>query len=169
MTPLDWLGRLALYGAFAAAVMATYWHFAGALGLIYAVPVLSILSQPLVEVIASLPGLAARLVLRKVEGRYYEFRGRSMDIHIDDEARCWVSTADVRKIVALPADAVLQRMLPRQCAELGDPLRWRITPEGMAQFLALSTDPEATRFCRWLQGQVARPAHRKLERGMTLR
>jgi len=169
MTPLDWLGRLALYVAFTAALFAACWHFAGPFALVYSMPVLAILGQPLVEVIASLPGLAMRLVLRKVEGRYHEFRGHSMDVHVDHDARCWVRTADVRKVVVLPADAVLHRMLPLQCAELGDPLRWRITPEGLAQFLARSTDPEATRFCRWLEGQVARPARNRLERGMTLR
>ena len=30
--------------------------------------------------------------------RYYEFRGRAMDIHIDADARCWVATADARKV-----------------------------------------------------------------------
>ena len=34
----------------------------------------------------------ATVALRRVAGRYYEFRGRSMDIHIDADATCWVSS-----------------------------------------------------------------------------
>jgi hypothetical protein len=155
--------------AFAAGVLYFGWHWFGAVGLVYAMPVLGIFAKMIVEFLAWFPRFAARQALRKFEGRYFEFRGRRMDIHIDDDARCWVSTADARKIVALPADAVVNRVVPLHCRELGDPLQWRITPEGLAQFLARSTDAEVTRFCHWLEVDVARPARNRRARGMALR
>ena len=155
------LVNIALGVAFCAGFLYTFWHWFGALGLVYAMPILAVLARPLVEILASLPRLAAWIALRKVEGRYFEFRGRSMDIHIDADARCWVSTADARKIAALPADAVLARVAPLQCGELGDPLLWRITIEGLAQVLAKSSDPDVTKFRHWLEKDVARPARNR--------
>ena len=153
--------NLAFAGALCAAVLAGAWHLWGAFGLVYTMPVLAILAMPLVEILAGLPRLARRIALRKLAGRYFEFRGRAMDIHIDADARCWVSTADARKIAALPADAVLSRLAPLECGRLGDPVRWRITTEGLAQVLARSSDPDVTKFCHWLEVDVARPARNR--------
>ena len=147
---MKWIVNLAFGVAVSAALLIVFWRSFGPFGLVYAMPVLAILGKPLVEIGASLPRLAARIAMRKFEGRYYEFRSRSMDIHIDADARCWVSTVDVRKITPLPADLVLNRMAPLECRELGDPLQWRITPEGLAQVLAKSSDPDVTKFCNWL-------------------
>jgi hypothetical protein len=160
--------RLVVNIAFALAVSAAllyaFWRWFGAFGLVFAMPVISILAMPIVEILTGFPSFARRLALRRVEGRYFEFRGRAIDIHIDADARCWVSTADARKIVALPADPVLCRLAPLHCAELGEPRLWRITPEGLAELLARSSDAEVTKFCRWLEVDVARPARNKLER-----
>ena len=153
--------EIAFGSALCAAVLYAFWYWFGARGLVYAAPVLGILAKPLVDLLTGLPRLARQLALRKVEGRYFEFRGRAMDIHIDADARCWVSTADARKIAALPADAVLRRMTPRECRRLGDPLRWRITTEGLAQVFARSSDPDVTKFCHWLEVDVARPARNR--------
>jgi hypothetical protein len=158
---LKWIVNLAFGVAVSAALLYMFWRSFGPFGLVYAMPVLAILGKPLVEIGASLPRLAARIAMRKFEGRYYEFRGRSMDIHIDADARCWVSTADARKITPLPADLVLNRMAPLECRELGDPVQWRITPEGLAQVLAKSSDPDVTKFCNWLEKDVARPARNR--------
>ena len=155
--------------AISAAVLYGFWHWFGSFGLVYAMPVLAILARSLVEIMAWFPRFAAHLALRPVAGRYYEFRGRAMDIHIDQDACCWVSTADARKVVALPADAVLSRVVPLHCLQLGDPPQWRITTQGLAQFLARSTDADVGKFCHWLEVQVARPARNRLERGMTVR
>lgn len=153
--------NLALVAALCAAVLAGAWHLWGAFGLVYTMPVLALVAMPLVEILAGLPRLARRIALRKVAGRYFEFRGRAMDIHIDADARCWVSTPDARKIAALPVDAVLNRVAPLECGRLGDPLCWRITTEGLAQVLARSSDPDVTKFCHWLEVDVARPARNR--------
>lgn len=161
--------RLVIHIAFGLAVSAAllyaFWRWFGAFGLVFAMPVIGIFSLPIVEIITGLPSFATRLALRRVEGRYFEFRGRAMDIHIDADARCWVSTADVRKIAPLPADAVLCRLAPVHCRELGDPMLWRITPEGVAQLLAKSAVAQVTKFCHWLEVDVARPSRNKLGRG----
>lgn len=151
----------ALGAALCAAVLGAAWHWWGAFGLVYTMPVLAILAMPLVDIVAGLPRLARRIALRKVAGRYFEFRGRAMDIHIDADARCWVSTADARKIAALPVDEVLSRLAPLECGRLGDPVRWRITTEGLAQLFARSSDPELSKFCHWLEVDVARPARNR--------
>lgn len=153
--------EIAFGAALCAALLAAFWHWFGTSGLVYAMPVLAVLARPLVEVVSGLPRLARRIALRQVAGRYFEFRGRAMDIHIDADARCWVRTADARKIAALPDDAVLQRMAPSECAELGDPVRWRMTTQGLAQVLAKSSDPQVAKFCHWLETQVARPARNR--------
>ena len=67
----------------------------------------------------------------------------------------------MRKITPLPADGVLQRLLPDQCGEVGEPLRWRITVTGLARVLAKAQDPNGTRFLHWLEVDVARPARNR--------
>ena len=153
--------------AVSAAVLYAFWHWFGALGLVYGMPVLGVLGWPLVDVMTGFPRLARHVALRKVAGRYYEFRGRAIDIHIDAEARCWVSTADARKIVvSLPTEAVLRRVAPEQCRVTGEPMVPRITIEGLSTVLARSTDAEVRKFCHWLETGVAQPARNRLERGM---
>ena len=147
--------------ALCAAVLVGFWHWFGPLGLVFAMPVLGILGKSIVDVVTGFPRFARWLALRKVAGRYFEFRGRAMDIHIDADARCWVATADVRKLAALPADAVLQRMAPLECRELGEPVQWRMTTQGLARVLAKSSDPEVAKFCHWLEVDVARPARNR--------
>ena len=163
------VSSLAVGTALCAAVLYGFWRWQGAFGLVYAAPVTAVLARPLVDVISGFPRFVTRLALRRYEGRHYAFRGRRIDIHIDDDAVCWVSTDDARKIVALPADAVLFRMLPRACRELGDPVRRRIATDGLAEVLAKSSDAEVTKFRDWLERDVARPARNKLARGMALR
>jgi hypothetical protein len=153
--------------AASAAVLYAFWRGFGPLGLVYGMPVIGVLAFPLVEIMTGFPRLARHVALRKVAGRYYEFRGRAIDIHVDAEARCWVSTEDARKIVvSLPADAVLQRVAPLQCRVIGEPMQWRITTEGLSAVLARSTDADVRKFCHWLETGVARPARNRLERGM---
>ncbi len=153
--------------AVSAAVLYALWHWFGALGLVFGMPVLGVLAVPLVEIMTGFPRLARHVALRKVAGHYHEFRGRAIDIHIDAEARCWVSTDDVRKIVvSLPTEAVLRRVAPQQCRVTGEPMVPRITTEGLAVVLERSTDADVRKFCHWLETGVARPARNRLERGM---
>jgi hypothetical protein len=152
--------------ALSVSVLYAGWHWYGPFGLVFGAPILAILGRPLVEILTSLPRHARHLAWRDRAGRYYEFRGRSMDIHVDADARCWIATADVRKIAALPAEAVLQRLVPGQCRELGDPVTWRLSADGVAQVLAKSSDAEVAKFLTWLDREVAQPARKRLERRM---
>jgi hypothetical protein len=155
------LGNLVFAVAVSACVLYAAYDVFGARGLAVGMPVLALLARPLVDIVGGFPRFAARLAMRRYAGRYFEFRGRSMDIHIDADARCWVSTADARKIVALPIDAVLSRLAPLDCRELGDPPKWRITTDGLTQALTGSTNPEVGKFCHWLEVDVARPARNR--------
>jgi hypothetical protein len=167
-------GRTVLNFAFGVAVSAAvlygFWHWFGAFGLVYGMPVLAICAAPLLDLTGALSRLVARLPLRRYEGRYYAFRGRHVDIDVDVEATCWVATADARKIlVSLPADAVLERLQPDGVGLTGDPRLWRITPQALAAVLAKSGDPQAARFLRWLDGEVVQPAAKKRARRMPIR
>jgi hypothetical protein len=157
---------IAFGAALSLAVLYGGWHWFGPFGLVFGAPILAIFGRPLVEILTSLPRHVRHLALRDVAGRYYEFRGLSMDIHVDADATCWVATADVRKLAALPAEAVLQRLVPGQCRELGDPVTWRISTDGATQVLSKSTDPEVAKFLTWLDRDVALPARNRLARRM---
>jgi hypothetical protein len=161
--------RLSLGALVMAAVFYLAWRIGGALGLVFLCPLLALLARPLLEALGGYPRFVTRIVMRKFEGRYYEFRGRSMDIEIDDHACCWISTADVRKLTDLPVDAVLCRLYPGECRESGDPMHWRITTNALTQFLAKATDPDLTKFGHWLEVGVARPARNKRERRLLSR
>lgn len=154
---------IAFGAALSFAVLYAGWHWFGPFGLVFGAPILAIFGRPLVEILTSMPRLVRHLALRGQAGRYYEFRGRSMDIHIDADAVCWVATQDVRKIAALPADVVLCRVAPGQCREIGDPVTWRLSSDGAAQVLAKSSDPEVARFLTWLDREVALPARNRRE------
>jgi len=155
---------IAFAAALSAAVLYGGWHWFGPFGLVFGAPILALFGRPLVEILASLPRHARHLALRGQAGRYHEFRGRSMDVHVDADAHCWIATADVRKITALPAEAVLLRLVPGQCRELGHPAMWRISSDGVMQVLGKSTDPEVTKFLTWLDREVAQPARNRRAR-----
>ena len=154
---------IAFGAALSFAVLYGGWHWFGPFGLVFGAPILAIFGRPLVEILTSLPRVARHLALRGQAGRYFEFRGRSMDIHIDADATCWVATDDVRKITALPADAVLCRVARGQCREIGDPAVWRLSTEGASQVLGKSSDPEVKKFLTWFEREVALPARNRRE------
>ena len=160
---------LAFGVAVSAAALVAGWWAAGPIGLVLTAPVLGILARPIVELVAGYPRFVGRLATHRHAGRYREFRGRAMDIHVDADATCWVATEDVRKIAALPADAVLCRVAPGQCRELGDPAVWRLSSDGAALVLGKSSDPEVAKFLTWLERQVALPARNRRERRMASR
>jgi len=161
------LVRLLLGAATAAAVMDWAYRWQGPIGLVYGAPLLGLaLAKPIVELLAAYPRLVTRLVLRKVNGRYFEYRGASLDIHIDERATCWISTGDLRKIVALPTDPVLRRLYPLQCRELGQPVAWRLGGEALIEFLGRSTDVDKTRFSAWIEKDVVTPARNKRKRDL---
>ena len=159
--------NLACGAAVSLAVLYGLWHWFGPFGLVFGMPVLGVFAFPLVDIVAGYPRFVSRLVMRKVEGRYFAYRSMSLDIDIDERAVCWVSIADVRKLVpTLPAEAVLLRLFAGQVKESGDPRQWRITIHALGLFLSKSTDAELTKFGTWLEKDVAQPARNRLARGM---
>lgn len=162
--------NLAFGLAVSVAVLYGMWHWFGPFGLVFGMPVIALLSIPFLEIFGLVPFLGKWLAYRKYEGRYYQFRGRHIDIEIDGEATCWVSTADIRKVLpSLPADAVLARLQPSEVEEGGEPRTWRITSRALAVVLQKATDPDTTRLCQWLETQVAQPARKRLQRRMPIR
>lgn len=159
--------NIAFGTAVSLAVLYGLWHWFGPFGLVFGMPVLGVFAFPLVDIVAGYPRFVSRLVMRKVEGRYFAYRGMSLDIDIDERAVCWISTADVRKLVpTLPTEPVLVRVYTGQVKEAGNPRQWRITIDALSLFLSKSTDADNTKFGAWLEQDVARPARNRLERGM---
>lgn len=162
--------NLALGCAVSAAVLYVLWVAFGAAGLALGTAATVICVMPLLDILGDVPRFLGGLALRRYAGRHYSFRGRQVDVDIDARATCWVSTADIRKILpSLPADAVLQRLQPAQVRECGEPRVWRITPDALAAVLERSADVDAAKFRQWLASQVQSPARRRLERGMQIR
>ncbi len=159
--------NIAFGAAVSVAVLYALWHWFGPFGLVFGMPVLGVFAFPLVDLVAGYPRFVSRFVMRKVEGRYFAYRGMSLDIDIDERAVCWISTADVRKLVpTLPTEPVLVRVYSGQVKESGHPRQWRITIDALSQFLSKSTDADNTKFGTWLEKDVARPARNRLERGL---
>jgi len=159
--------NIAFGAAVSLAVLYGFWYWLGPFGLVFGMPVLGVFAFPVVDIVAGYPRFVSRLVMRKVEGRYFAYRGMSLDIDIDERAVCWISTADVRKLVPnLPTEPVLVRVYSGQVKESGDPRQWRITIHALSLFLSKSTDADCTKFGAWLEKDVARPARNRLERGM---
>ena len=159
--------NIAFGAAVSLAVLYGLWHWFGPFGLVFGMPVLGIFAFPLVDIVTGYPRFVSRLVMRKVEGRYFAWRGMSLDIAIDERAMCWVSISDVRKVVpALPTEPVLVRLFSGQVKESGDPRQWRITIHALGLFLSKSTDADLAKFAAWLENDVARPARNRLARGM---
>src|SRR4051812_16494116 len=114
--------NIAFGAAVSLAVLVTMWHYFGPFGLVFGMPVLAVFAWPIMDIVAGYPRFVTRLVMRKVEGRYFEYRGMSLDIDIDAQALCWMSTTDIRKVVpTLPAEAVLMRLFPGQVKQKGHP------------------------------------------------
>jgi hypothetical protein len=156
--------------AISSAVLYTLWHFYGPFGLVFGMPVLAVFAIPLLDIVGGFPKLAARIAMRRYEGRYYAFRGRHVDIDFDAGAVPWVSTADVRKMIpSLPAEPVLLRLQPGLVKETGDPRLWRITPDALKLVLAKSSDADVGKFLHWIDTEVVQPARKRLERGMQIR
>ena len=161
------LVNIAFGSAVSLAVLYGLWHWFGPFGLVFGMPVLAVFAFPLVDIVWGYPRFVSRLVMRRVEGRYFAYRGMSLDIAIDEQAVCWVSTADVRKLVpALPGEPVLARLYSGQVKESGEPRQWRITIQALTLFLSRSTDADLTKFGSWLERDVAQPARNRLARGM---
>lgn len=161
---VDILFALAVVGA----ILFGFWHWFGPFGLVFGAPILGLFAKPMVRIVTGFPRFASNMAMRRYEGRYYEFRGRSMDIHCDLQGRAWIATADARKVAALPNDEVLGRLAPSECGRRGEPVAWRITTDALRPLLAKSSDPEVARFSDWLEKEVAEPARKRLERGMAL-
>lgn len=156
------LVRLAL-----AAVVAGFFRVATgmwSLALVLASPLIAAAAaRPLLELAGRSPQVMRHLAWRDVAGRHHAFRGRSIDVHVDERGVPWLSEHDVRRCVpGLPAVAVLQRLHPAGCAAIGPRTpEGRITAGSLAEALARTSDPGTGRFLHWLERDVARPARRR--------
>lgn len=141
------------------------WRLFGAFGLVFAAPVFGIvLAKPIIEFVGAYVRTVRYLSLRHVNGRYYEFRGFSINISEDERFRRWVCVSDVRKVITgFPRDAVLLRQYPDGCAHDPSLPGLRIDADALLDYMQSTTNPLATKFKLWLRRVVVLPSERLRE------
>ena len=161
------LVRIAWRLALCAAVSWCVWRVGGLVPMVCTAPLYGIvLARPLLDLMGDMRHQTHALILRPVEGRYYAFHGKPVQV-IEDEAHVrWVRAADVRRIVGYTAsDGALALTYPNGWRLLGKPPEPHFSDETLLVHLRKETSPEAARFKHWAERTIAFPARRLRERG----
>jgi len=102
------------------------------------------------------------------QGSYYEYDGRQVRVLVDDLDGLWFCAADV--FDALGLDGKARDVGRARLAAGREGLRAApgermlcFTERGLSAFLERRSDARSASFQRWLQTQVLRPHHRRLE------
>ncbi len=152
----------------ASAALALGWEFMGLTGVVLCSPVAgACLARPIFEQLTSLYAGTRAAAYRKLQGRYYAFRGVPLDIVEDVRGQRWLRTAEVRNLIAsFPRDGVLRHVCPEGLRPEQDTDRpgLRIRADTLDHLLAASRQLATLKFRNWLQREVIFPAHRGRER-----
>jgi len=142
------------------------WRWIAFASLVVCAPLFGLaLARPWLEIAEGAALLARRLGYRRINGRHFEHKGRSIDIAEDEQAYRWLKTQDVRKIVSgLPNDRVLERMFPGEVQQGPSTAVARMKAEALDAYLGKSSETGTLKFRLWLQREVILPAHKRRER-----
>jgi hypothetical protein len=142
------------------------YRFLGPVGLLLFAPAWgALLALPLLDGV----GAGLRLVRWTrwfdVQGRYYEHRGRWIDIVEDDAGQRFVRIAHVRLVLpGLPADATFAQLYADRVLARGTPALAYLRDDALLEYLARSQSPDAAKLHRWLYREVALPGRNRRER-----
>jgi hypothetical protein len=142
------------------------WVLGGATGLATVVvllsPAIALALAPLVVPLLGQSVQAARqLAYRDIQGRHFEYKGRSLRVQEDLAGDRWLRTADVRKIVVhFPRDQVLVRIAPEDIGRFGDKGSLFLRAQALDRYLERGQEDTTVRFRKWLQREVIFPAQR---------
>lgn len=136
------------------------WRWLGATGLAVSAPVFGVLlARPVLNGLEGSHWLAKALALRKINGRYFSFKGMAVDIEEDTGGHRWLQISDVRKVIPhLPHDRTLQALYGEGVRPFGGSGVLRIQAETLLKHLDQARDPLSLRFKVWLQRAVVHPA-----------
>lgn len=142
------------------------WRWIGVASLVVCAPLFGVaLARPVLELAENTTLLARRLGYRRINGRYFQHHGSSLDIEEDEQGYRWLSTSDVRKVVTgLPNDAVLARLYPGDVQQGPSADVPRMKAEALNTCLDRATGADTLKFRLWLQREVILPAHLRRQR-----
>ncbi|MEP6738914.1 MAG: hypothetical protein ABJA61_00960 [Caldimonas sp.] len=154
--------RLALCAAVAWGV----WRLMGTVALVLTAPLWGIaLARPLIEVASDLWHYMRQANWRALEGRHYDFRGKSVSVIEDSDKQRWIRLADARAIVGFTAsDGALKITYPNGFRLLGKPPEAHLSDEALLVHLGKERSPVALKFRHWVERQIVFPARRQRER-----
>ena len=135
------------------------WRFWGPSGLVFSAPLFGLaLARPIMEgLISGYAGLRGS-VYRDVSGRHFAYRGRSLDVRMDEAGFQWLRLSDVRRLLPnLPRDDSLAQALGPACVTL-QPTPPRIQAEALHAYLAKASAPDSVKFRTWIERTIMLPA-----------
>jgi hypothetical protein len=137
----------------------------GAVGFVFAAPAWgALLALPLLEAAGAALRLLRRAQWAGVEGRYYEHRGRWVDIVEDGAGRRFVRIAHVRRFLpGLPPDETIARIYPDRIRHAAPRAPAYLRDDALADYLAGTHTSDATKLRLWLQRDVIVPGTRRRE------
>jgi|APFre7841882630_1041343.scaffolds.fasta_scaffold58993_1 hypothetical protein len=142
------------------------WRELGAGGLLAGGVMIALaLPRPLLKLASELRHLLRERIWHDLEGRHYAYRGHRVQV-LEDVSHCrWVLASDVRAIVGTTAsDGALSLTYPSGFRRVGEPAQPHFSDEALLVHLTKVSGPNATRFRRWVEREIAFPARRRRKR-----
>jgi hypothetical protein len=98
-----------------------------------------------------------RATLRDVQGRYYAFHGRPLQVLEDDDHRRWVRVGDLRAIVGFTAtDGALALAYPSGFRRIGE--AGFVSDEALLIHLSREPGSAALKLRHWAEREITHPA-----------
>ena len=143
------------------------WRQIGTVGVVTCAPLFGIaLARPIMDFIGESVWFGRRLAMRDLEGRHFEYKGKLVDVVEDTDNYRWLRLDDIRHIVkGLPADQVLEKLLPKGLQRMEPSAYQRIKADALLDNLQKSTDPSTIRFKTWIEREVVFPARKQRDKG----
>ncbi|HZF81145.1 MAG TPA: hypothetical protein VEZ89_15295 [Rubrivivax sp.] len=131
-----------------------------AIGVLVSSPIIAFaVASPLRDLVGGTVASIRAVAYRDLEGRHFEYKGRSIDVREDLTGARWVKLDDVRKVIAhLPNVRTLMKLLPDDVGYLESPRVVRVSAKGLDRYLSRNEAQAAIRFRVWLQREVVFPA-----------
>lgn len=163
-------GRL-LWLVCCAALIWLGWHLFRVFGLLMAASFCGLtLARPILDAVGTLRQQAHLAAWADVAGYHHAYRGHTVRVRDDDQQRPWLHVGDVRRIVpGLPADEVLQRLVPGLCQPMGQPAALGMEAGALLAQLQGSHALTTLKFSQWLQREVLLPAELRRARRLPSR
>ena len=135
------------------------WREAELIGLVFSSLVIGLaLSSPILELLINLRQLIKHGAFSNLNGRYYAFQERAIDIIEDDNHECWLSLADVRMIIkGFPRDSVIVKLYPDDILVDKKNGESRIRSRALVNYLQSSTNVNAIKFKIWIERELIFP------------